>query len=69
LGFEAEMRAARVDWRMNIYGGAEHSFTHPTTDPNRKTLTGIAYHQLSAERAWRAMLDIFDEVFEAELSE
>jgi dienelactone hydrolase len=67
--FEAEMRAARVDWRMNIYGGAEHSFTHPMTDPNRKTLPGITYHQLSAERAWRAMLDIFDEVFEAELSE
>jgi dienelactone hydrolase len=29
LAFEAEMRAAGVDWRMNLYGGAQHSFTHP----------------------------------------
>jgi Acetyltransferase (GNAT) domain len=57
------MRAARVDWRMNACGGAEHSFTHPLTDANHKTLPGINYHQLSAERSWRAMIDIFDEVF------
>lgn len=69
LAFEREMRAAGVDWRMNVYGGAEHSFTHPPTDPNRTTLPGISYHQLSAERSWRAMLDLFDEVFAAEASE
>ncbi len=26
LAFEAEMRVGGVDWRLNIYGGAEHSF-------------------------------------------
>ena len=29
LAFETEMRAAGVDWRMNLYGGALHSFTNP----------------------------------------
>jgi len=62
LAFEEEMRTAGVDWRMNIYGGAQHSFTHPPTDPTRRVLPGIAYHQPSAERSWRAMLDLFDEV-------
>lgn len=61
LAFEAEMRAAGVDWRMNLYGGAEHSFTHPGAD--QAGLPGITYHQPSAERSWRAMLDLFGEVF------
>lgn len=57
--FEHEIRAADVDWRMNIYGGAVHSFTNPsagTTD-----FPGVAYHQPTDERSWRAMLDLFDE--------
>lgn len=63
LAFEQEMRAADVDWRMNIYGGAQHAFTHPPTDSPRRVLPGIRYHRPSAERSWRAMLDLFDEVF------
>jgi dienelactone hydrolase len=61
LAFDAEMTAAGVDWRMNVYGGARHSFTHP-----RAELAGVpalAYHRLSDERSWRAMVDLFDEVF------
>ncbi|CAM5428782.1 Dienelactone hydrolase OS=Streptomyces antimycoticus OX=68175 GN=SANT12839_006350 PE=3 SV=1 [Streptomyces antimycoticus] len=57
------MRAAGVDWRMTIHGGALHSFTHPDLDPDPTTRPGIGYHRASAERAWRAMLDLFDEVF------
>lgn len=26
--FEGEMRAGDVDWRIHIYGGVQHSFTH-----------------------------------------
>ena len=63
LAFEEEMRAAGVDWRLNLYGGAEHSFTHPRTDPNQPVIPGVSYHRLSAERSWRAMLDFFGEVF------
>jgi dienelactone hydrolase len=61
LAFEAEMTAAGVDWRMNIYGGAKHSFTHPRAEI--AAVPGLAYHQLSDERSWRAMLDLFGEVF------
>ena len=61
LAFEEEMRAGGVDWRMNLYGGAEHSFTHPRTE--LVDLPGIKYHQPSDERSWRAMLDLLDEVF------
>jgi len=55
------MRAAGVDWRMNLYGGAEHSFTHPRA--GMATVPGLAYDRLTDERSWRAMLDLLDEVF------
>jgi len=61
LAFEAEMRSAGVDWRMNLYGGAAHSFTHPWAD--RADIPGIEYHKSSDERSWRAMLDLFEEEF------
>jgi dienelactone hydrolase len=60
LDFEQEMRAANVDWRMNIYGGAAHSFTNPEADGSTP---GIKYDQRADERSWRAMLDLFGEVF------
>lgn len=59
--FEAEMRAAGVDWRLHLYGGVEHSFTHPHVDT--AGIPGLRYHQPSAERSWREMLALFDEVF------
>jgi dienelactone hydrolase len=46
---------------MNLYGGAQHSFTHPRA--GMATLPGLAYHRLTDERSWRAMLDLLDEVF------
>jgi dienelactone hydrolase len=62
LAFEIEMRAAGVDWRMNLYGGAKHSFTHPRAT-TFVGLPGLEYDQLTDERSWRAMLDLLDEVF------
>jgi dienelactone hydrolase len=59
--FEAEMRVAQVDWRMHLYGGVEHTFTHPHAEA--AGLPGLRYHEPSARRAWRAMLELFDEVF------
>src|ERR671911_94874 len=58
--FEAEMRAGGVDWRMHLYGGVQHSFTHPHAD--RAGVPGLAYDPAAADRAWRAMLDLFEEV-------
>jgi dienelactone hydrolase len=61
LAFEEEMRAGGVDWRMNLYGGTEHSFTNPTSASTDRP--GVRYHRLSDERSWRAMLDLLEEVF------
>lgn len=60
-GFEQEMREAGVDWRMNLYGGALHSFTNPNASASG--FPGVAYDQLTDERSWRAMLDFFEERF------
>jgi dienelactone hydrolase len=59
--FEKEMRDAAVGWRLNLYGGAVHSFTNPNAD--LAGIPGVAYDQLTDERSWRAMLDFFDERF------
>ena len=59
--FEAEMRAAGVDWRMLLYGNTEHSFTNE--DASSFGMAGIAYDELADKRSWRAMLDLFDETF------
>jgi hypothetical protein len=47
---------------MNLNGGTEHSFTHPRAN-EADHLPGLSYHQDSDQRSWRAMLDLFDEVF------
>ncbi|HEY1633274.1 MAG TPA: dienelactone hydrolase family protein [Acidimicrobiales bacterium] len=63
LAFEDEMRAGGVDWEMVLYGGVEHSFTHPSADPNRTGLPGIRYNEDADRRSWKTMLELFDEVF------
>ncbi|HEX4490185.1 MAG TPA: dienelactone hydrolase family protein [Acidimicrobiia bacterium] len=61
--FEAEMRAAGIDWRMYVFGGAQHSFTHPRSA--NTGLPGLAYHRPTDERSWRAMRDLFAETIDA----
>jgi dienelactone hydrolase len=61
LAFEDEMRAAGVDWRLNLYGGAKHSFTNPRAD--LMGWAALAYDATTDERSWRAMQDLFAEVF------
>jgi len=61
IAFEEEMRAAGVDWRINLYGGVLHSFTHPGC--TALGVPGLRYDQVAAERSWRSMIDLFDEVF------
>ncbi len=61
LAFEAEMRAAGVDWQLNLYGGAKHSFTHPHAEV--AGMASLQYDERTDERSWRAMRDLLDEVF------
>ncbi|MDX9976117.1 MAG: dienelactone hydrolase family protein, partial [FCB group bacterium] len=60
--FEQEMRDAKVDWQLNAYGGAVHSFSNPESgdDPSK----GAAYHKAAAERSWEAMRAFFADIFE-----
>jgi dienelactone hydrolase len=69
--FTRELQDAGVDWRMNIYGGAQHAFHIPPVNPDGSTATGathkqrvlpgVGYHALHTVRAWRDVLDLFSE--------
>jgi dienelactone hydrolase len=59
--FEAELRAARVDWQMVKYAGAVHSFTNPAA--GNDVSRGAAYDAAADRRSWTAMRAFFDEIF------
>jgi len=71
LDFAHGLQDAGVDWRVNIYGGAQHAFwARPTNSDGspteglthvQKTVPGVGYHPKHTERAWRAVLDLFGE--------
>ncbi|GAA2986445.1 dienelactone hydrolase family protein [Streptomyces lactacystinicus] len=57
--FTAEMQAAGVDWRLVVYGGAQHAFHHPTV--GHTVLPGVAHHPQHARRAWRDVVGLLAE--------
>ncbi len=59
--FQAEMRSAKVDWQMNSYGGAVHSFTNPAAgnDPSK----GAAYNEKADQRSWEALTAFLKRLF------
>ncbi|MET9348398.1 dienelactone hydrolase family protein [Streptomyces termitum] len=57
--FVAEMRAADVDWRLVVYGGALHAFHHPPVD--HSTPPGTGHHARHARRAWRDIVALLAE--------
>jgi dienelactone hydrolase len=59
--FEKEMREAGVDWQLNVYGGAVHSFSNPKAGSDPKT--GSAYNASADRRSWEAMTEFFREIF------
>jgi dienelactone hydrolase len=59
--FEQEMRQNHVDWQMNVYGNAVHSFTNPGAD--KHGIPGIAYNPEADRRSWQAMQMLFSEAF------
>ena len=50
---------ARVDWRLQLYGGAGHSFTNPAADS--RGMKGFFYHEATDRRSWNAMIELFNE--------
>ena len=71
--FGRALQEAGVDWRVNVYGGAEHAFWARPRNPNGSsadgathtmaTVPGVSYHPKHATRAWRAVLDLLSETF------
>ncbi|MEV7548706.1 dienelactone hydrolase family protein [Amycolatopsis sp. NPDC089917] len=59
--FASEMQAAGVDWRLVIYGGAQHAFHHPPTRADQTVLPGVGYHHQHAQRAWHDIIDLLAE--------
>lgn len=74
LSFGRVLQNAGLDWRVNIYGGAEHAFWAQPENPVRSptgsilhsiaTVPGVGYHPTHAARAWQAVLDQFKETLE-----
>lgn len=65
--FADEMRDARADWQLIVYGGAMHGFTHEHDDGTR--MPGVAYHALSDARSSIAIQAFLAECFGAPASE
>jgi dienelactone hydrolase len=60
-GFRDEMRAAGVNFEINLYSGAKHSFTGEGSLGPQRTPEAVLHPQAEA-RSWRAMMAFFDEL-------
>lgn len=60
--FMQEMNDAKVDYQLNLYSNAVHSFTNPEAgnDPSK----GAAYNKEADMRSWEAMKLFFAEIFQ-----
>ncbi len=59
--FQENLRYANADWQFITYGGAKHSFTNP--DADKPGMPGLGYNRAADKRSWKAMLDLFQEIF------
>jgi dienelactone hydrolase len=59
--FVSEMEAAGVDYEVNMYGGAVHSFTD--WNAGSDTSGGAAYSESANRRSWDDLLQFFAEIF------
>jgi dienelactone hydrolase len=59
--FKAALDQAKVDYQFISYPGAVHSFTVKGSDEKR--LKGMAYNEEADKKSWKAMLDLFNQVF------
>jgi dienelactone hydrolase len=59
--FKQEMRLNKVDWQMNVYGNAGHSFTNPAS--GKRGIPGVGYNADADRRSWQAMQLFLGELF------
>ncbi|MBP8924669.1 MAG: dienelactone hydrolase family protein [Pseudomonadales bacterium] len=58
--FGQEMSDAGVDWQLHAYGGVLHAFTVPEANDLK---LGTLYDARAERRAWRTLLDFYEEIF------
>jgi dienelactone hydrolase len=62
--FEAEMKAAGIDYQLHSYEGAKHSFTNPDADAvGTKFKMPLAYDRFADEDSWQRMQLFFKQLF------
>jgi dienelactone hydrolase len=59
--FVSHMTRATVDWTLEVYAGAVHSFTH--TELAGAGVPDHAYDARADQRSWRAMTELLGDVF------
>jgi dienelactone hydrolase len=62
--FQDNVRKGGVNWELDIYCRARHSFTRPDAAA-RSTPERSGYDSQADRRSWRAMLSFLEEIFEA----
>lgn len=67
LSFEAEMRAAGVDWQLHLYGGVYHTFTNWRAD-NWGRPDFARYDAGADRRSWTSMIAILRETLGSDQS-
>ncbi len=61
LALMAEMKAAKVNYEVDLYGDTVHSFTEK--DAGNDNSTGAAYNAQADARSWARMKSFFGEIF------
>lgn len=62
--FKEEMEKAGVNYHVENYPGAVHSFTNPDADKFGKEFgLPLAYNKKADEQSWQTMQDFFKEIF------
>lgn len=59
--FEKEMRDAKVDWRVLVFGGAVHAFTIKEVGTGNSV---AAYNEKADHRSWAELKNFLKEIFE-----
>jgi len=63
--FAREMDAAGADWRLIMYGGALHGFTHADATSAESAARGVGYHPLADTRSFADARGFLAEIFAA----
>jgi dienelactone hydrolase len=63
MSFASVLQEAGRDWRVNVYGGAQHAFWADPTSSGEPlaTVPGVGHHAAHARRAWRDVLELLDD--------